>query len=81
LPHQKGPSDAKLEWELLPESTFTGTGGDAERKPEAVSVSVNSDAEGMFFKAPFTPGPYRLFIYITSPNQRVAYDNFPFFVE
>lgn len=74
-------STLKYEWELLPESEFTLSGGDAERKPEALPVKVNKMGEKFVFKAPSQKGAYRLFVYITDRKNQIAYANFPFYVK
>jgi hypothetical protein len=72
----------KYHWEILPESEFTKSGGDAELKPEAISVNMKGNASsGYSFKAPFQKGAYRLFVYITDTHEQVACANFPFWVK
>jgi hypothetical protein len=69
-------------WEILPESEFTKSGGDAEIKPDAIPVMMKGDLEtGFNFKAPFQRGAYRLFVYIEDKHEQVACANFPFFVK
>jgi len=72
----------EIKWELLPESMYTKSGGDAELKPEAIAVKLKQLNETNFeMKAPFNSGAYRLFVYIKDPYNQVAYANFPFLVK
>jgi len=67
-------------WEILPESTDLGHGGDDEAVPEAVSVPIDPiDAPSVL--APADPGPYRLFIYVSDGQGNAAHANIPFLVE
>jgi hypothetical protein len=66
-------------WELIPESTDLGWGGDFEKRPESLfNVEGKSSNE---FQVPESPGAYRLFIYIFDGNEHAATANIPFFVE
>jgi len=79
--HKDMPS-LKYKWEILPESEFTKSGGDAEKKPDAIPVSMKVDAQiGYNFKVPFQKGAYRLFVYIYDAHDQVACANFPFYVK
>ncbi len=66
-------------WEILPESTDLGWGGDFESRPETF-FSTEGKAR-MKLKVPGTPGAYRLFVYVTDPGNKTATANIPFFVE
>lgn len=66
-------------WEIMPESTDLGWGGDFETRPETF-FSVEGTAK-MELPLPEIPGPYRLFIYITDPGNKTASANIPFMVE
>jgi hypothetical protein len=66
-------------WEILPESTDLGWGGDFENRPDTF-FSVEGTA-GMELEVPKVPGPYRLFIYVTDPGNKSATANIPFLVE
>ncbi|GAB1448032.1 MAG: hypothetical protein L6Q78_01930 [Bacteroidia bacterium] len=71
-----------ITWELMPESTFTGVGGDAEQKPEAIQTSLKKTGAGQYsFRAPYAKGPYRLFVYVKNGKGSIATANFPFLVE
>jgi hypothetical protein len=67
-------------WEILPESTDLGMGGDYESRPETLLSTENRDSE-MEIEAPKTPGAYRLFVYATDPGNKSATANIPFLVE
>jgi hypothetical protein len=66
-------------WEILPESTDLGVGGDYEERPET-HTKVKEYAKTNLM-APEEPGAYRLFIYVTDIHQQSATANIPFFVE
>jgi hypothetical protein len=66
-------------WEMLPESTDLGWGGDHESRPETL-INQNG-APSMEMTAPHNEGPYRLFIYVTDAHDHAATANFPFFVK
>ena len=67
-------------WEVLPESTDLGMGGDYESRPETL-LSIELDQSEIELDAPKNPGAYRLFIYVTDEGNRSATANIPFFVE
>lgn len=78
------PDNDKLtyRWELLPEATQLGEGGDFEPRPKTVEGLVKPDDKGnAVIKAPAIPGAYRLFVYITDGNNNVATANLPFYVK
>lgn len=66
-------------WEIMPESTDLGWGGDFESRPETM-VSTEGEAR-MELEVPEVPGPYRLFVYITDPGNKTASANIPFLVQ
>lgn len=70
-------------WELLPESTQTGAGGDAENKPEAAEMKIVDDSGNgkLSFRAPRKPGAYRLFVYANDGKGKAATANCPFYVK
>lgn len=69
-------------WELLPESTDLKEGGDAESRPTAVEGLFSQEIGGkILLKAPATQGAYRLFVYVTDGDNKVATANVPFFVK
>jgi len=71
----------KFRWQLKPESTATSGGGDYEEPlpnldgflsaPNAATTSLTAPA----------PGKYRLFVYASDHQGRVAHANIPFLVE
>jgi hypothetical protein len=70
-------------WELLPEPTKVGEGGDHEDKPQSVDqylINAGKDGKGKL-KAPQAEGAYRLFVYITDGHNNVATANQPFYVK
>lgn len=79
------PDNDKLiyRWELLPEPTQVGEGGDFEARPKAVENVISGIANSgqATLKAPDKEGAYRLFVYITDGNNNVATANLPFFVK
>ena len=66
-------------WEILPESTDLGTGGDYESRPASI-INANAGAETSF-ETPSIPGAYRLFVYILDGKGHAATANIPFYVE
>ena len=75
-------SDAlSYRWEVLPESTDLGDGGDYEERPTAVTGLFRSQSAGeLELEAP-KPGAYRLFVYATDGNGHSATANIPFLVK
>jgi hypothetical protein len=67
-------------WELLPESTDLGMGGDVEGRPGTL-LSVVTDRGEAVFDTPQSPGAYRLYVYVTDEGNRSATANIPFLVE
>jgi hypothetical protein len=72
----------EIRWEILPESTDIGAGGDHESRPKALEGLVRNDnGKGlMTFAAPPKSGPYRLFVYVTTGAKKAAVANVPFYV-
>ena len=63
-------------WEILPESTDLGWGGDFEKRPENIlSIKASNTVEVI---VPEKEGAYRLFIYIEDDNNNAATANIPF---
>lgn len=70
-----------VRWEFLPESTDIKAGGDPEERPETIhGLKVEQNDEALVFLAPATPGPYRLFTYLVTEDNRAATANIPFYV-
>lgn len=77
------PDNDKLttRWELLPESTDLKEGGDRENRPEAIPGLVDGVSyDKAILTAPAKEGAYRLFLYVSDGNNKVATANIPFFV-
>jgi hypothetical protein len=69
-------------WELLPEPTQVGNGGDFERKPASIEGLIIPGINGnAVLKSPDAEGAYRLFVYVTDGNNNVATANIPFYVK
>ena len=80
--NHKDVSSLGFKWELLPESEFTKSGGDVEKRPDAMPISIKGDNNvGYSFNTPYQKGAYRLFVYITDKHEQVACANFPFWVK
>ena len=68
-------------WELLPEATKVGEGGDHEDKPVTAALVFKPQGQGRIsFTAPSKKGAYRLFVYVRDGKNKVATANIPFFV-
>ena len=71
-------------WELLPEPTQVGEGGDYEARPKpmehAFSPLTNPGGQASL-KAPTKAGAYRLFVYVSDGHHNVATANLPFYVK
>jgi hypothetical protein len=77
------PDQDKLtyRWELLPEPTQVGEGGDFEARPKPIAGRLTGGKDGKAnLKAPDSEGGYRLFVYITDGHNNVATANLPFYV-
>lgn len=69
-------------WELLPEATNVGEGGDHEDKPDAMKLSYKDIGKGTItFNTPAKGGAYRLFVYVSDGKNKVATANIPFYVK
>jgi len=69
-------------WELLPEATKLGDGGDRESRPPSIEGLLTPGGMGKaVLKAPAEPGAYRLFVYISDGKNHVATANIPFYVK
>ncbi|MBA7536032.1 hypothetical protein ES705_28294 [subsurface metagenome] len=71
--------ELSYEWEIIPESTDLGLGGDVEGRPEAVFKTVDSNRTEI--KAPEIAGAYRLFVYVLDGNRHAATANIPFYIK
>jgi hypothetical protein len=69
-------------WLVRKEASELGGGGETEPLPEAVGVEVlSAGASSIRFRAPQTPGAYRLFITVRGKNGKAATANLPFLVK
>lgn len=69
-------------WELLPEATKVGEGGDHEDKPETVKTTFKETGKGkVSLMTPKASGAYRLFVYVADGKNKVATANIPFYVK
>jgi hypothetical protein len=68
-------------WELLPEATDLGEGGDRESRPQPIPDLISPPDGGIItLKAPAQPGAYRLFVYVYDSQRKTATANIPFYV-
>jgi len=71
----------RYEWELLPEQTDFGYGGNGEKKPAPIDCSFKITSNGTVnFVAPSNEGTYRLFVAGYDNGNHVATANIPFYV-
>ncbi len=69
-------------WEILPEATELGQGGDRENRPQPVTGLVkDASFDKARVTAPDKTGAYRLFVYVTDGKNNVATANVPFYVK
>lgn len=74
--------DLTFTWDLKPESTDLGEGGDFETTPESIPGLIEGQGQPQAtLTAPSEPGAYRLFVYVFDGNDNAAHANIPFFVE
>jgi len=66
-------------YELLPEATNVGEGGDHEDRPATVPLKLEN-VKKVRIKAPVQKGAYRLFVYVKDGKNNVATANIPFYV-
>jgi hypothetical protein len=80
----KDPNGDKLtaRWELLPEATDLGQGGDKESRPQPITgLLETASLKKSSLKAPAKTGAYRVFVYVSDGHNKVATANIPFFVQ
>jgi hypothetical protein len=71
----------KYTYKIYPESVDTKSGGDLEKEPPAMSGLIKKKSKNQVeFKAPREEGAYRLFVYVTDKEDKIAYANIPFYV-
>jgi hypothetical protein len=77
------PNGDKLtaRWEVLPEATDLGQGGDKESRPKPITGLLKPvSGKAASLKAPEKAGAYRVFVYVSDGKNKVATANIPFFV-
>jgi len=72
--------EIKYLWDIKPESTDLGDGGDFESTPESLNGLINGEGSSIDLTAPSIAGAYRLFIYVDDGHGNTAHANIPFFV-
>jgi hypothetical protein len=69
-------------WEILPEATDLGQGGDPEKRPQPVNgLLKHISFDTAKLTSPDKTGAYRLFVYVTDGRNNVATANIPFYVK
>ena len=69
------------QWDIKPESTDLGDGGDFETTPESIAGLIDApDQRQITVTAPEQSGAYRLFVYVYDGQGHAAHANIPFFV-
>ena len=66
-------------YELLPEATNVGEGGDHEDRPKTVPLKL-ANLNKVRITTPAANGAYRLFVYVKDGKNNVATANIPFYV-
>ena len=80
--HDADGDSLTARWELLPEATDLGQGGDKESRPQPITGLLKpASLEKAVLKAPAKSGAYRLFVYVSDQHNNVATANIPFFVK
>jgi hypothetical protein len=72
--------DIQYIWDIKPESTDLGDGGDFETTPESLTGLIEGEGDTIELTAPSAGGAYRLFIYADDGNGHTAHANIPFLV-
>jgi hypothetical protein len=71
----------KYSYKIYPESVDTKSGGDLEKEPPAMPGLIKKKSQNQVeFRAPKEEGGYRLFVYVTDNEDKIAYANIPFYV-
>jgi hypothetical protein len=77
--HESDSDALSYLWEIMPESTDLGWGGDPEKRPETI-VRTDAGPEEIF-DSPAQAGAYRIFVYVKDGKNHAATANIPFFVQ
>lgn len=67
-------------WDVKPESTDLGDGGDFETTPESIANIIIGNSDHVQLTAPQESGAYRIFIYASDGHGHTAHANIPFYV-
>ncbi len=67
-------------WDVMPEGTDHGDGGDFESTPESMPQLVHGVGGSVILEAPAKSGAYRIFIYANDGQGHTAHANIPFYV-
>lgn len=77
----EAPSALKIQWEIVPESDDIKSGGDFERAPQPLLGLIKKKKDQMVtFRTPGKEGAFRLFVFVSDRENKVAYANIPFYV-
>lgn len=68
------------QWEIMYESTDLGVGGDHESRPESLHGLIKGTSNKIEMTTPDKKGAFRLFVYVSDKNGKVATANIPFYV-
>ncbi len=80
MDYEKDP--IQYTWEIMPESTDLGDGGDFENRPKSLEgLMVAQQNNSVTIKAPEKEGAYRLFVYADDGHNHAATANIPFYVK
>ena len=76
------PDNDKLtyRWEIRPEAKYASYAGQGEKVPQPVPGLISAQAARISFKAPSSPGAYRLFVYTYDGHGHFSTGNLPFYV-
>jgi hypothetical protein len=72
--------DIEYVWDVMPESTDLGEGGDFESTPESMPQLIHGKGTVIELEAPANSGAYRIFIYANDGRGHTAHANIPFYV-
>lgn len=72
--------DIQYLWDVMPESTDLGEGGDFESTPESMPQLIHGNGAVVELEAPANSGAYRIFIYANDRRGHTAHANIPFYV-
>lgn len=76
------PDNDKLtyRWEIRPEAKYASYAGQGEQIPQPVPGLISGKSSEIRFKAPSSPGAYRLFAYVYDGHGHFSTGNLPFYV-